>query len=108
MGQTIAEKIFSAHTGAPAKPGDLVVAKIDYVMAGDAKGPKAVDIFRESGLPFRLDREKTDFIIDHFVPAFDVRWAEDHMKLREFAEERRLNLFDAGSGVCHTIVPKAS
>ncbi len=104
MGQTIAEKIFSAHAGTPAKAGDLVVAEIDYVMAGDAKGPKAVDIFREAGLPFRLDPKKTDFIIDHFVPAFDVRWADDHVKIREFAGERGLNVFDAGSGVCHTIV----
>ena len=104
MGLTIVEKIFSSHTGGAAKAGDLVVAEIDYVMAGDAKGPKAVDIFREAGLPFRLDPKKTDFIIDHFVPAFDVRWAEDHMKLREFAGEQGLNLFDAGSGVCHTIV----
>lgn len=104
MGQTIIEKIFSAHTGTSAKAGDLVVANLDYVMAGDAKGPKAVDIFREAGLPFRLDPKKTDIIIDHFVPAFDIRWAEDHVKLREFALERGINLFDAGSGVCHTIV----
>ncbi len=104
LSQTIIEKIFSAHAGAPAKAGDLVVAEIDYVMAGDAKGPKAVDIFREAGFPFRLDPKKTDFIIDHFVPAFDVRWAEDHIKLREFASERGVNLFDVGEGVCHTIV----
>ncbi|MFP6869439.1 MAG: 3-isopropylmalate dehydratase large subunit [Nitrospinota bacterium] len=104
MGQTIAEKILSARAGAAARAGDLVVADIDYVMAGDAKGPKALDIFREAGLPFRLDPNKTDIIIDHFVPAFDLRWAEQHVRLREFAAERGVNLFDAGSGVCHTIV----
>ena len=60
LGLTIVEKIFSSHTGGTAKAGDLVVAEIDYVMAGDAKGPKAVDIFREAGLPFRLDPKKTD------------------------------------------------
>ena len=104
MGQTIVEKILSAHSGTEARAGDLVVAKIDYLMAGDAKGPKALDIFKEANLPFRLDPKKTDIIIDHFVPAFDVRWANDHVKLREFASERGVNLFDAGSGVCHTIV----
>jgi 3-isopropylmalate/(R)-2-methylmalate dehydratase large subunit len=104
LGQTIAEKILSAHSGTEARAGDLVVAEIDYLMAGDAKGPKALDIFREANLPFRLDPKKTDIIIDHFVPAFDVRWANDHVKLREFASERGVNLFDAGSGVCHTIV----
>lgn len=104
MGQTIVEKILSARAGAPAKAGDLVVANIDYLMAGDAKGPKALDIFREAGLPFRLNPNKTDIIIDHFVPAFDLLWAGQHVRLREFAAEHGVNLFDAGSGVCHTIV----
>ena len=104
MGQTITEKILSSRSGAQVHAGDLVVADIDYLMAGDAKGPKAVDIFREAGLPFRLDPGKCDIIIDHFVPAFDIRWANDHVKLREFASERGLNLFDAGSGVCHNLV----
>ncbi len=104
MGRTIAEKILSAHSGREVRAGDLVVAGLDYLMAGDAKGPKALDIFREAGLPFRLEPEKTDFIIDHFVPAFTQRWAEDHVKLRVFAAEHKIGLFDAGSGVCHNIV----
>ena len=38
-----------------------MIAELDYVMAGDAKGPKAVDIFREAGFEFRMDPKKTDF-----------------------------------------------
>ena len=104
MGQTIAEKILSAHSGSEARAGDLVIAELDYVMAGDAKGPKAVDIFRDAGFEFRMDPKKTDFVIDHFVPAQDVLWANHHKKLRIFGEEHGVEVFEPGSGVCHTVV----
>ena len=54
----MAEKILSAHSDSEARAGDLVIAELDYVMAGDAKGPKAVDIFREAGFEFRMDPKK--------------------------------------------------
>ena len=104
MGQTMAEKILSAHAGREARAGDLVIAELDYVMAGDAKGPKAVDIFREAGFEFRMDPKKTDFIIDHFVPAQDVLWANHHRKLRIFGAEFGVEVFEPGAGVCHTVV----
>jgi len=100
----MAEKILSAHSGGDARAGDLVVAALDYVMAGDAKGPKAIDVFREAGFEFRLDPKKTDFIIDHFVPAQDVLWANHHRKLREFGAEFGVEVFEPGAGVCHTVV----
>ena len=104
MGRTMAEKILSAHSGCEARAGDLVIAELDYVMAGDAKGPKAVDIFREAGFAFRLDPAKTDFVIDHFVPAQDVLWANHHRKLRIFGAEYGVKVFEPGAGVCHTVV----
>ena len=104
MGKTMAEKILSAHAGREARAGDLVIAELDYVMAGDAKGPKAVDIFREAGFEFRMDPKKTDFIIDHFVPAQDVLWANHHKKLRIFGAEFGVEVFEPGAGVCHTVV----
>ena len=73
-------------------------------MAGDAKGPKAVDIFREAGFAFRMDPAKTDFVIDHFVPAQDVLWANHHRKLRIFGAEYGVKVFEPGAGVCHTVV----
>ena len=61
MGQTIAEKILSAHSGAEARAGDLVVAEIDYLMAGDAKGPKALDIFIDRVLKRIAAKTKISF-----------------------------------------------
>tara|TARA_B100000686_G_scaffold42581_1_gene44473 strand:+ start:862 stop:2118 length:1257 start_codon:yes stop_codon:yes gene_type:complete len=104
LGKTIVEKILSNHSGQDVKSGDFVVCDIDYVMAGDAKGPKSIDIMREHNLEFNLAPHKTDLIIDHFVPVQSTHWANDHKKLRDFSIEKGINLFDVGSGVCHTIV----
>ncbi|MED5579226.1 MAG: aconitase/3-isopropylmalate dehydratase large subunit family protein [Nitrospinota bacterium] len=104
MGKTIVEKILSNHSGRDVKSGDFVVSNIDHVMAGDAKGPKAIDIMNQNNLKFNLEPHKTDLIIDHFVPVQSTHWANDHKKLRDFSLDKGINLFDAGSGVCHTIV----
>ena len=104
MGKTVVEKIFSNHSSRDVHSGDFVVSDIDYVMAGDAKGPKAIDLMNEHNLEFSLEPHKTDLIIDHFVPVQSTHWANDHKKLRNFSIEKGINLFDAGSGVCHTIV----
>ena len=39
MGQTIAEKILSAHAGKNVVPGELVISNIDVVMVQDGTGP---------------------------------------------------------------------
>ena len=83
MGKTVVEKILSNHSGEEVGSGDFVVSDIDYVMAGDAKGPKAVDIMKEHNLKFNLEPSKTDLIIDHFVPVQSTHWANHHKKLRE-------------------------
>ena len=87
MGKTVVEKILSNHSGEEVGSGDFVVSDIDYVMAGDAKGPKAVDIMKEHNLKFNLEPSKTDLIIDHFVPVQSTHWANHHKKLRDFSIE---------------------
>ena len=98
MGQTMAEKILSAHSGSEARAGDLVIAELDYVMAGDAKGPKAVDIFREAGFEFRMDPKKTDFIIDHFVPAPGRALGEPPQEAENLRRRARRRGVRAGRG----------
>ena len=49
MGQTIAEKILSAHAGKEVKPGELVISNIDVVMVQDGTGPLAVSEFKKLG-----------------------------------------------------------
>ena len=49
MGQTIAEKILSAHAGKNVTPGELVISNIDVVMVQDGTGPLAVSEFKKLG-----------------------------------------------------------
>ena len=49
MGQTIAEKILSAHTGKDVKVGELVIAKVDVAAVQDGTGPLMVSEFKNLG-----------------------------------------------------------
>ena len=42
MGQTIAEKILSAHTDRMVAAGDLVEVRVDVVLANDITAPIAI------------------------------------------------------------------
>ena len=48
-GQTIAEKILSAHVGRPVYAGELIVTPVEGVMATDTTAPLAIRAFREMG-----------------------------------------------------------
>ena len=48
MGMTMTQKILAAHAGLDSvKAGQLIMAKLDVVMANDITGPMALPIFRQ-------------------------------------------------------------
>ena len=65
MGQTIAEKILSAHAGKTVKPGELIISKIDAVMVQDGTGPLAVSEFEKLNKTKLFNPERTILFIDH-------------------------------------------
>ena len=69
MGQTIAEKILSAHAGKEVKPGELVIANIDVVMVQDGTGPLAVNEFKKLGKTKLNNPQRTILFIDHAAPS---------------------------------------
>ena len=51
MGMTITEKILAAHAGLPeVKAGQLIIAKLDLVLANDITGPLAIKEFNKIGV----------------------------------------------------------
>lgn len=48
MSKTLSEKILSQKSGADAKAGDIVVAKVDLAFVRDATGPLTIRQFQES------------------------------------------------------------
>lgn len=109
MGMTITQKILAAHAGkASVEPGELIQAKLDIVLANDVTAPVSIKEFEAHGLDKVFDREKIVLVQDHFVPAKDIKSAEQAKIMRIFARKHDLlNHFDVGQmGIEHCLLPE--
>ena len=104
MGQTVAEKLISAHAGRAVAAGDIAIADVDGVMATDATGPFAITAFRDMGGQRLWDPDRVSLIIDHATPAPNERISNLHKMLRDFAAEMGCRLYDVGAGICHQLI----
>ncbi len=109
MGMTITEKILAAHAGKEVvKPGELIMARLDVILANDITAPIAIEEFRKAGAKHVFDKDKVVLVADHFVPAKDIRAAQNCKMMRNFAKEQELtNYFDVGEmGIEHALLPE--
>ena len=104
MAATIAEKIFSMKCGRSVRAGDVVMAPLDAAMIHDITGPLAVRVFGEMGGERVFDPERIIMLFDHQVPADSIPAAENHVFMRQFAEEQGIHNYDLLEGVCHQVV----
>ncbi|OGK13977.1 hypothetical protein A3C98_01620 [Candidatus Roizmanbacteria bacterium RIFCSPHIGHO2_02_FULL_37_15] len=101
MGQTIAEKIFSQHSGRKVFAGDFVIANLDLVMAHDTTCAWAIDPFYQIAKKV-WDKKKIFIPFDHAFPAPNVAMAKLQSKIRVFAKEQGIPV--TTDGVCHQIM----
>jgi 3-isopropylmalate/(R)-2-methylmalate dehydratase large subunit len=108
MGQTIAEKILSAHAGHTVAAGDLVEVQVDVVLANDITAPIAIREFERIGVDKVFDPGKVVLVPDHFAPNKDIKAAEQCRQLREFARAQGVtNYFEVGRmGIEHVLLPE--
>jgi 3-isopropylmalate/(R)-2-methylmalate dehydratase large subunit len=109
MGMTITEKILAKAAGKKkVVPGELIDAKIDVVMCHDVTAPAAISMLAEKGIDKVFDREKIIVTPDHFQPAKDVKSAELHKRLDEWARRHRIEYYYklGRAGVCHALLPE--
>jgi len=108
MGMTITEKIIADHAGKKeVKPGDLVTVKIDLAMANDVTAPLAIKILEKYNIDKVFDPEKIALVLSHFVPAKDIKSAEQAKMVRDFAKRHNIRwFFQEGEGIEHTILPE--
>ena len=104
MGQTIAEKIISAHVGRDVFRDELVVASVDQTMASDTTAPLAIKAFEAMGGAQVWDPERCVLVIDHAAPAPNERIANLHMMMRGFATAQQCTFFEIGEGICHQLM----
>jgi len=106
---TISQKIFSKACGSSrtVEPGDIVDARVDYVMSHDGTSVLAIKAFLEMGSERVWDAERIIIPFDHIVPANNETAATLQSEVRSWAKEQGImNLFDCGSGVCHQVLPE--
>jgi methanogen homoaconitase large subunit len=106
---TISQKIFSRACGSSrtVEPGDIVDARVDYVMSHDGTSVLAIKAFKEMGSERVWDAERIIIPFDHIVPANNETAATLQSEVRSWAKEQGIiNFFDCGSGVCHQVLPE--
>ncbi|MHC4397174.1 MAG: 3-isopropylmalate dehydratase large subunit [Planctomycetota bacterium] len=109
MGMTITEKILARAAGEEkVSPGQLIDAKIDVVMCVDVTTPPAISMLVEKGIDKVFDKEKIVVTPDHFQPAKDIKSAELHKRLDEWAKRHNIkHYYKLGrAGVCHALLPE--
>lgn len=108
MGATMAEKILARGAGQESvTAGDILEVAVDLVMTNDITAPLSIDEFRKTGLKSVFDPQKVVFVPDHFVPAKDIRSAENAKIMREFAYEQGTLYFELGrAGIEHVVLPE--
>ena len=102
--QTLAEKIISAHTPAPVRAGDFVVADVDVTAVQDGTGPLTVAELEKAGFTTVKNPARTILFIDHAAPSPRKELSNTHIVLRDFAKRTGAVLSEIGEGVCHQLL----
>ena len=109
MPQTITQKILAAHAGKKeVQPGELIQAKVDFVLGNDITSPPAIKEFEKIGAKKVFDQKKIALVPDHFTPNKDIKSAEQVKMMREFAKKYGIvYFFEIGCmGVEHALLPE--
>lgn len=109
MAMTISEKILARAAGKEkVVPGEIVDAGIDIIMCVDVTTPPAISMLEEKGLDRVFDAEKIVVTPDHFQPAKDIKSAELHKRLDQWARRHNIkHYYKLGrAGVCHALLPE--
>src|SRR4030088_3517586 len=110
MGMTMTEKILARGAGRESvRPGDLILAQVDFAMGHDLLIPPAGKIMREQmGAEKIWDPDRVAVTQDHFQPAKDAASATLGRLTREFSHDMGIKwYFEVGQGgICHTVLPE--
>ena len=107
MGQTIAEKIFSAHLRDTPTPDNMVI-DIDVIMCHEITTPIAIMDLVDKGMDRVIDPDRIKAVIDHVTPPKDSKTAMQAKIMRDWARRHNIkDFFDIGhNGVCHALFPE--
>ncbi len=108
MTMTTCEKILAKNSGrASVSPGDIVIANVDLLMINEITGPFAIKAFEDMGFDKVWNPEKIIAVLDHAIPAVDIRSATVMKEMRRFARTYGIkNFYDVGEegGIAHQLL----
>lgn len=103
---TLAERIISHKVGKEVHADEIVMARVDLILANDITAPLAIKEFSKMGARKVFDGSKIVFVPDHYTPCKDVQSAENVRLMREFAKEQGIIFYEIGrGGIEHTLLP---
>lgn len=104
-GMTISEKILARSSDKnKVEPGEIIDAKVDIAMSHD-NAALVSKVFDEIGVKNVWNPSKIVIILDHRVPANNIKAAEAHKRIREFIKRQGIkHFYDAGEGICHQVM----
>jgi len=102
---TISEKILARSSDKnKVEPGEIIDAKVDMAMSHD-NAALVSKVFNEIGVKNVWNPNKIIIILDHRVPANNIKAAEAHKRIREFIKRQGIkHFYDAGEGICHQVM----
>lgn len=104
MDMTIAEKILSAHAGKNLRGGDYALCKIDFCFGQDGTSALIIDALKKIGAKRLVAGSRFCMVIDHSAPSPNIGVSSVHKRMRDFAREHNIILYDIGCGVCHQVI----
>ena len=104
MAKTIAEKILSNHAGKDLYAGDYALCKVDFCLGQDGTSGLIIDALAKIKAKKLKAKSKFCMVIDHSAPSPNIGVSAIHKKMRGFADNYDLKLYDVGCGVCHQVV----
>ena len=108
MKMTATQKIFARHAGrGSVTAGELITADVDLVLGNAITSPVAIKEMKKAGERVKYP-DKVVLVLDHFVPAKDIKSAEQCKTVRDFAAEQGIrHFYDVGrAGVEHALLPE--
>lgn len=105
-GLTAVQKVFSRKTGrSRVETGEIVEAKVDFLMLHEVTGPLAVEEFEKvSGRVW--DPSRIIVVFDHDAPPSTIDLASQMKKMRSFVKKHGVsNFFEIGrGGIAHQVL----
>ncbi|MCP4762970.1 MAG: 3-isopropylmalate dehydratase large subunit [archaeon] len=89
------------------EPGEFINVDLDLIMVHEQLGGRINKEYEKLNLDYVKNPEKIVYILDHWVPAPDIKAARMHQEANFFAEKYNfVNILGENKGICHTVLPE--